>query len=164
MAANGLHAMALPPNTLVLVADGRKMLFLRNQGEDGHIDLVTEAHRARTDRKDSEMKSDAPGVMGQSAGHGRPSIEETDYHQLEEDRFASEAAEQLKHRALGGDFDSLAIIAPPKTLGELRKHLHSEVENRIVLELPKEMTNRPLPDIAAMLMGRSEPPETDRQD
>jgi protein required for attachment to host cells len=149
MAANGLHAMALPPNTLVLVADGRKMLFLRNQGEDGHIDLVTEAHRARTDRKDSEMKSDAPGVMGQSAGHGRPSIEETDYHQLEEDRFASEAAEQLKHRALGGDFDS---------------HLHSEVENRIVLELPKEMTNRPLPDIAAMLMGRSEPPETDRQD
>jgi protein required for attachment to host cells len=156
--------MALPPDTLILVADGRKMLLLRNQGEDGHIDLVTEAHHARADRKDSAMKTDAPGVTGQSAGHGRPSIEETDYHQLEEDRFATEAADQLKHRALGGDFESLAIIAPPKTLGELRKHLHGEVESRIILELPKEMTNRPLPDIAAMLMGRSEPPENDRGD
>lgn len=156
--------MTLPPNTLVLVADGTKMLFLRNEGKNGQIDLVTEAHHQREDRKDSEIKSDGPGLTGQSAGYGRPAVEETDFHQLEEDRYASNAADQLRIRALAGDFDALAIIAPPKTLGELRKHLHSEVEKRIVLDLPKEMTNRPLPDIAAMIMGRSEPPDTDRND
>ena len=154
--------MNLPHDTLVLVADGTKMLFLRNQGHGAQIDLVTEAHKERQDRKDSDMKTDGPGLTAQSGGYGRPAVEETDFHQLEEDRFAAEAANQLRHRALGGDFEALAIIAPPKTLGELRKHLHKEVEKRIVLELPKEMTNRPLPDIAAMLMGRSEPPETDR--
>lgn len=150
--------MTIPHNTLVLVADGVKMLFLRNQGHGGDIDLVTEAHHQRQDQKDHEIKADAPGLTAQCGGYGRPAVEETDFHQLEEDRFASEAAEQLRHRALGGDFDALVIVAPPKTLGELRKHLHTEVEKRIIMELSKEMTNRPIPDIAAMLMGRSEPP------
>lgn len=151
--------MTIPHNTLVLVADGTKMLFLRNQGQGDAIELVTEAHKERADRKDSEMKSDAPGLTAQSGGHGRPAVEEADFHQLEEDRFAADAAGQLRQRALAGDFEALVLIAPPRTLGELRKHLHKEVESRIVMELPKEMTNRPLPDIAAMLMGRSEPPD-----
>jgi protein required for attachment to host cells len=156
--------MTLPYNTLVLVADGTKMLFLRNEGEGQQLKLVTEAHKERQDRKDSDIKTDAPGLTAQSGGYGRPAVDETDFHQFEEDRFAAEAAEQLRVRALGGDFDALAIIAPPKTLGELRKHLHKAVESRIVMELPKEMTNRPLPDIAAMLMGRGESPDTDRND
>lgn len=150
--------MTIPHNTLVLVADGTKMLFLRNQGEGQQVDLVTEAHHQREDRKDHEIKSDGPGLTAQSGGYGRPAMDETDFHQLEEDRYAADAADQLRIRALAGDFDALAIVAPPKTLGELRKHLHKEVESRIVMELPKEMTNRPIPDIAAMLMGRSEPP------
>ena len=153
--------MALPHDTLVLVADGTKMLFLRNRGKGEQIDLVTEAHQERQDLKDSEIKSDAPGLNAQRGGYGRPAVEEADFHQLAEDRFAADAADQLRHRALGGDFEALAIVAPPKTLGELRKHFHKIVESRIVMELPKEMTNRPLPDIAAMMMGRSEPPETD---
>ena len=36
--------MNLPNNTLVLVADGRKMLFLRNHGDAAQIDLRVEAH------------------------------------------------------------------------------------------------------------------------
>ena len=156
--------MTLPHNTLVLVADGTKMLFLRNQGEGQQIELVTEAHHERQDRKDHELKTDGPGLTAQSGGYGRPAMEETDFHQQEEDRYAADAADQLRIRALAGDFEDLVLVAPPKTLGELRKHLHKEVESRIVMELPKEMTNRPLPDIAAMLMGRSEPPETDRED
>ena len=36
--------MPLPHNALVLVADGRKMLFFRNHGDEERIDLRTEAH------------------------------------------------------------------------------------------------------------------------
>lgn len=54
------------------------------------------------------------------------------------------------------DFEALIIIAPPRTLGELRKNLHSEVEKRVIMELAKEMTDRPIPDINAMLMTRSD--------
>src|SRR5687767_2163004 len=125
--------MALPNQALVLVADGRKMLFFRNHGDENQIDLRTEAHDFRQDAKDREMRTDAPGTQGQSFGYGRPAMDETDFHQLEEDRWAKDAAEELKKRALGNDFDALAIIAPPKTLGVLRKELHKEVERRIVL-------------------------------
>ena len=59
-------------------------------------------------------------------------------------------------RALAHDFEALIIVAPPRTLGELRKNLHAEVEKRIIMELAKEMTDRPIPDITAMLMTRSD--------
>src|SRR5687767_919930 len=131
--------MALPHQALVLVADGRKLLFLRNHGDQNQIDLRTEAHDFRDDRKDREIKSDAPGTMKQRWGDGRPAMDETDFHQLEEDRWAKDAAEELKRRALANDFEALAIIAPPKTLGVLRKEIHKDVERRIVLTLNKEM-------------------------
>lgn len=150
--------MALPNQALVLVADGRKMLFLRNHGDEDMIDLRTEAHDERDDRKDREIKSDAPGTQQQSFGYGRSTYEETDFHQLEEDRWAKDAAEELKKRALRNDFDVLAIIAPPKVLGVLRKELHKEVEKRIVLTLNKEMTDRPIPDIEELLVGEAAPP------
>ncbi len=154
-----LHSMSIPNNALILVADGTTILFLRNRGQGQQVDLVTEAYHHREDRKNHEIKSDAPGLTFQSGGYARPAVAETDFHQQDEDRYAADAADQLRIRALAGDFDALVIVAPPRTLGELRKHLHEEVEKRIVMELPKEMTNRPIPDIAAMLMGRSEMPD-----
>lgn len=150
--------MALPNQALVLVADGRKMLFLRNHGDEELIDLRTEAHDERQDRKDSDIKSDAPGTVQQSAGYGRSTYEETDFHQLDEDRWAKDAADELKKRALRNDFDALAIIAPPKVLGVLRKEFHKEVERRIVLTLNKEMTDRPIRDIEELLVGEAAPP------
>ena len=138
--------MNIPHNALILVVDGSTMLFLRNQGQGGNLDLVSEAQHQRDDQDGS-----AP-----TSGRGGASVHEGDYQQLDENRYAADAADQLRMRALAGDFEALVIIAPPKTLGELRKHLHKEVESLIVMELPKEMTNRPLPDIAAMLTGRSD--------
>ena len=58
--------MALPHRALVLVADGKKVLFLRNHGDQNQIDLRTESHDARKDRKDSEIKTDAPGATKQT--------------------------------------------------------------------------------------------------
>ena len=150
--------MALPHRALVLVADGTKVLFLRNHGDQNQIDLRTESHDAREDRKDREIKTDAPGTMKQSMGYGRPSYEETDFQQQEQDRWVKDAAEALKKRALRNDFEALAIIAPPKSLGVMRKEFHKEVERRIVLTVNKEMTDRPIPDIEELLVGEAAPP------
>lgn len=152
--------MPLPNNALVLVADGRKFLFLRNHGDAAQIDLRTEAHDEQSLPKDSDIKSDlagqspAPGGTGLAGG----TMGETDYQQQAEDRWAKDLGEALRKRALSNDFEALAIVAPPKTLGVLRKSLHKEVERRIVLELSKEMTDRPIPDIEALLEGEAAPP------
>ena len=159
--------MPLPHNALVLVADGRKMLFLRNQGDENQIDLRTESHDERQDRKDRYYRTDAVGASAATAGAGgpggqsggRPAMEETDFHQQEEDRWVKEAAEELKKRVLRQDFEALAIVAPPKALGVLKKCLHKEVEKRIVCTVDKEMTGRPIPDIEALLNGHTAPEE-----
>jgi protein required for attachment to host cells len=143
--------MRLPHNALVLVADGRKMLFFRNHGDENQIDLRTEAHDAREDRKDRDLKTDAPGTTQQSLGFGHSTYEETDFHQQEEDRWIRDAADELKKRALSNDFNALAIVAPPKALGVMKRHFHKEVAKRIVHTINKEMSGRPITDIEALL-------------
>jgi protein required for attachment to host cells len=152
-------SMPLPHNALVLVADGRKMLLFRNHGDENQIDLRTEAHDARRDRKDREIKTDAPGTVKQSAGYGRSTYEEPDFQQQEEDRWIKDAADELKARVLRNDFDALAIVAPPKALGILKKCLHKEVQRRIVCTVNKEMSGRPIPDIEGLLDGHTAPEE-----
>ncbi len=72
--------MAIPHGALVLVADGKKMLFLRNHGDSGMIDLRTESHDERSDPMDRDIKTDAPGVQSSSVGSGRNTMDETDFH------------------------------------------------------------------------------------
>ena len=150
--------MPFPNQALVFVTDGRKMLFLRNQGDENQLDLRTEAHDEREERKDREIRSDGPGTQKQSFGYGRPAMEETDFHQQDEDRWVKDAAERLKQRALRNDYEALVIVAPPKALGVLRKELHKEVERRVVATFNKEMTDRPIPDIEDLLVGEAAPP------
>jgi|SRR5687767_7974584 len=150
--------MPIPNQALIFVTDGRKMLFLRNHGDENQLDLRTEAHDEREDRKDREIRSDGPGTQKQSFGYGRPAMEETDFHQQDEDRWVKDAADKLKQRALRNDFDALVIVAPPKALGVLRKELHKEVERRVVATFNKEMTDRPIPDIEDLLVGEAAPP------
>ncbi len=144
--------MNLPNNALVLVADGRKMLFLRNRGEGAQIDLRLEAHREQENAASHEQGTDAPGRSFSSVGARRSAMGETDFHQIEEDRFAAEAADLLRERALGGDFKSLVVVAPPRSLGELRKHYHKEVASRIVNEFHKDLTGCTIEEIEAALV------------
>lgn len=166
--------MEVPHNAFVLIADGRKSLFLRNEGDGTYPNLRVEHAEEHPNPADRDQKTDAAGGAsgsqmgagapaaaqggGTSGGHGglapsRGSMEETDYHQQEEDRFAAETADMLKRRALANGFDKLIVIAPPKILGELRKHYHKEVEHRLVGELAKDLTGHTIPDIEKALQA-----------
>lgn len=145
--------MQLPHDTFVVVADGRKMLFFRNDGDAAHPNLIVERKREQDNPTDREQGTDTPGRSFSSVGPGRSAYEETDFHQLEEDRFAAETAELLKKRALAGDFEKLVIVAPPKTLGELRKNYHKEVESRLIGEIDKTLTGHPVEEIEAALQA-----------
>ena len=143
--------MNLSHNTVVLVADGRKMLFLRNEGDGAHPNLIVERAEEHVDASTTEQGTDRPGRTQSSVGPGRNSYEQADFHQIEEDRFAAEAADMLKRRALANDFDKLIVVAPPRTLGELRKHYGKEVSDRLVGELDKDLTGHAIPDIEQAL-------------
>ena len=152
--------MQIDHDAMILVADGRKMLFFRNEGDTNQIDLRTEAHEERDDANhDGDLKTDAPGTSHSSVGPGRSSMEETDFKQQDEDNWVKDVAEKLRMRALKGDFEHLCIVAPPKALGVLRKELHKEVEKRVVCTINKEMSGRPIPDIEALIVSHTKADE-----
>jgi protein required for attachment to host cells len=145
-------AMQIPHDGFVLVADGRKSLFFRNEGDGDFPNLIVEREDAHPDAKDREIKSDEPGRAFSSTGGGsRSAYEETDFHQHEEDRFAAATAEMLKTRALRNDYETLVVVAPARTLGELRKHYHKEVQRRLVGEVAKDLVNVPVAEIEKIL-------------
>jgi protein required for attachment to host cells len=145
--------MQVPHKAFVVVADGRKMLFLRNEGDADYPNLQVERKREQDNPSNGEQTTDAPGRSFSSVGAGRSAYEETDFHQLEEDRFAAETAGLLKKRALENDFESLIIVAPPRTLGELRKNYHKEVAQRLTGEIDKDLTRHTLADIEKALIA-----------
>jgi protein required for attachment to host cells len=140
--------MQVPHNSVILVADGRKSLFFRNQGDADFPNLSVVEKDAHPNPAHHEQASD---LAGRASGTPGSSMEEVDFHQQEEDRFAADTAAMLKERALRNEFDALVVVAPPRTLGELRKHYHKEVEKRLIAELPKDLVNTPVPEIEKIL-------------
>jgi protein required for attachment to host cells len=143
--------MQLPHNSVVLVADGRKMLFLRNEGDVEFPNLVVEKAQEQDNPATRDQATDSAGRASSPQGGVQSSVEPTDFHQIEEDRFAADAADFLKTGALKNTYDSLIVVAPPKTLGELRKHYHKEVVSRLKGELDKDLTGHPIKDIEKAL-------------
>ncbi|MES3098496.1 host attachment family protein [Sphingomonas faeni] len=145
--------MHLPHNSVVLVADGRKMLFLRNEGDAEFSSLVVEKAQEQDNPATRDQATDSAGRASSPQGGVQSSVEPTDFHQIEEDRFAADAADFLKTGALKNKYDSLIVVAPPKTLGELRKHYHKEVSSRLKGELAKDLTGHPIEDIEKALQS-----------
>jgi protein required for attachment to host cells len=144
-------AMQIPHDSFVLVADGRKSLFFRNAGDAEFPNLAVEDKEVHANPDHHEQASDAAGRASNTLGS---SMEEVDFHAQEEDRFAAATAAMLKARALRNDFKTLVVVAPPRTLGELRKHYHKEVERRLVAEVAKDLVNVPVAEIEKILQAQ----------
>jgi len=149
--------MQVPHNAFVVVADGRKMLFLRNEGDAAFPNLQVEKklidkHNPDTHEQASDLAGGAMGTRTAGAQWGAGNMDEADFHQIEEDRFAAETADLLKQRALRNEFESLIIVAPPRTLGELRKHYHKTVSDRLAGEIDKDLTGHTVPQIEEALL------------
>ncbi len=146
----------VPHNSLILVGDGKKALFLRNKGNPYKVDLVVERILEQDNPPTREQGTDRPGrsianlgVAG--PGVARSAMAEVDWHHLAKERFADEIADALYRHAHANLFDRLVIIAPAKILGNLRKAFHAEVIDRIVAEIPKELTSHPVAEIERLI-------------
>jgi protein required for attachment to host cells len=143
--------MIIPTDTLVLVADGKRMLFLRNRGDAIQPDLRVEEVEKQDNPYQRDQARDEPGRAFAGFGAHRAAYNETDFHKMAEDNWAKDAAERLNKRALAKDFEQLVIAAPPKWLGELRKHLRPEVTNRVLGYVNKDLTHEPTDQLARHL-------------
>jgi protein required for attachment to host cells len=149
-----MHEQAeIPHNTLVLVGDGRKALFLRNSGAQMDIKLEVEHRLLHPAPPTHEMGTDRPGRTVSGPSDVRSAMEQTDWHQLEEDRFVDTIAGVLARAAAADPDLRIAIVLPPKALGHLRAGMSAALQKHVIAEIPKDLTHHPIPDIARHLRG-----------
>lgn len=143
----------IPHNAYVFVGDGRKALLLRNEGDARFLDLKTERVFADKNPPTHEQGTERPGRAHSSAGTGRSSVTQTDWHDLEEHKFAHEVAAALEKVVRERKAEALVVVAPPRTLADLRKAIHDDVKKKIVAEIDKDLTKHPVYDIERHLGG-----------
>lgn len=135
----------------VLVADGEKALFLRNEGdaEYPNLQVVREMHDDNPSTRD--QGTDRPGRMSDAGNGHHSAVQETDWHRIEKERFAHEIAGRLYKMAHRGDYQKIVLVAPPAVLGDMRKELHKEVQSRVSGEVAKELTNHRVDEIEKLI-------------
>ena len=127
----------IPKNALVLVADGRKALLLRNEGSGTEVSLREERRLSPQSR------------LGEGPSGSRP--EEQTPRQTDEATFAKQLTQTLHAMLQEREFDALVLVADPQTLGQLRGAMHKEVEKSLVRTLDKDLTNHTIAEIARAL-------------
>lgn len=147
--------LQLPHGALVFVGDGRKALFLRNQGDGTLPDLQVEQVFEHDNPPNHEQGSEAPGRVSKAIHSGqRSAVEGIDWHNLEEHRFARRVAAALEQAVRRKKVSALVVVAPPKTAADLRKAFHADIRALIVAEVHKDLTKHPIAEIEKHLMGR----------
>jgi protein required for attachment to host cells len=139
-------SLRLPLGTVVLIADGQKALVLRNKGDATYPDLrVERVFNAPANPPTHEQGTDKPP---RAIFEGRRSaIEATDWHAIAKERFADEVAAALASMRRSGRIDDLVIVAPPRTLAELRRMLPDEIRTIVRAEIDKDLTGHTVDDI-----------------
>jgi len=148
-----MSAIKLEHDMWVLVADGEKALFLRNEGDAQYPNLQVMREDHHENPPTREQGTDRPGRLNDASGEHRSAVADTDWHRIEKDRFADEIAERLYRMAHKGTFKKLVLVAQPQVLGEMRKKLHKEVADKVTGEVAKTLTNHSVSEIEKVLAG-----------
>jgi protein required for attachment to host cells len=121
--------MQYPHGTTIAVTDGQKLRVFRNTGNEQHLRLL--------ELPQPDIHAHSQGATRQHhSGAANPSE-----RHMTEDSYALAAAGWLNAQVLSGDIEQLYIVAPPRTLGELRRHYHQKLQDKLLGELGKEHTH-----------------------
>jgi protein required for attachment to host cells len=153
-AESHMRKLNIPHDAFVFVGDGRKALFLRNAGDEKFPDLKTERVFVDENPPTHEQGTDRPGRAFKRAGTTlRSAVEDTDWHDLEEHRFAQRVAAAMEQLVRERKVKSLVVVAPPRALADLRHAFHADVKARIIAEIDKDLTKHPVYEIEKHLVG-----------
>jgi protein required for attachment to host cells len=132
--------MMLPKGTTVAVADGEKLNLFRNAGDEAVLRLEPATH--------SDLDTGSQGSGSRRNSSGNP-----DASQSREDDFSIGIVDMLNKRVLDGNIDGLVMIAPPRALGEMRKHYHKALVGKLIGEIAKDLTGHGISDVETAIQS-----------
>jgi protein required for attachment to host cells len=130
--------MLLPHGAVIAVVDGQNFELYRNAGNEAEPEL------AALPTPKLEAHNHSGGTHHSSAANHAGSMVGYDAH-------AHAAAVWLNEQVLSHKLKDLVVIAPPRTLGELRKHYHKLTERAVIKELHKDLIGKQPRDIVEAL-------------
>lgn len=141
----------LKKGTWVVVTDSEKALFLRNltDHKDPHLEVMDTEEQENP--SDIEQSANRPGRMQDTGVQQMSAMDDTDWHELQKERFAADLSDMLYDAAHKGEYDRLILVAAPKVLGNLRDDMHKEVTSKVVSEIPKNLAGHPIPEIEKLV-------------
>jgi protein required for attachment to host cells len=131
----------------VVVCDGKKALLLENIGDTKVLNLRTREVHEQLDAKTSEQGTDKPGRSINSVDSRRSAVEQTDWHDQEEQRFLQRLASRLDAEVSAGNAKSVIMVAPPRALGVLRQAYSQNLRNALRAEIDKDFVRMPVTEI-----------------
>lgn len=144
----------LKNNGWLVIADGEKALFLRNDGDEKFPNLTVFRELEHENPPTRDQASDRAGRLNDgSGGTHRSAVQETDWHRIEKERFAKEIADRLYGHAHKNRFSEIVLVASPHVLGDLRKELHKEVQDKVIAEVAKDLTGHPVHEIEKLILA-----------
>lgn len=144
----------IPHNGWLLLCDGAKALVLRNEGNIEQLNLVPIDIELEHHAPTRELGTDRPGRVYQSEGGSRSAMQETDWHNQAEEGFVSHVAERFKAIVTGQNVDGIVLVAPPRVLGMLRKHLDPSMRTTVIAEVAKDLLKFSVSEIERYLSER----------
>lgn len=138
--------------TWVVVANGQYARILANEGAGKGLELVPGGELEGDDRQGRDIDADRPGRTFDSAGQGRHAKEpSSDPRQVLEEEFLRRVLEHVASAANRNAFDRLVLVAEPKALGFMRKHLTTPLKQKLLADMPKDLTKIATRDLAGPL-------------
>lgn len=133
--------------TWILVADGAQAKVFEHNGTGKGLSAVKDLQFEQEPLRSQDINTDRPGRRFDSGPNHRSGVEDSDPAQLRETRFVKDVADRLEQSQQEGRFERLIVAAAPTALGDLRQAFGDKIKQTIVAELPKDLTNVPMPQL-----------------
>ncbi len=127
--------MLLPHGTVFALVDGEKFELYRNAGNEAHPQLEPVAVPAVENTNYSSTARDHDKVSRLGFGAPKDKLD-----RMEERAHAVAVAEWLNQEVLQHRIASLVIMADPRSLGEMRRRYHKQLQNVLLCDVDATMT------------------------
>lgn len=143
--------MLVRKDSKVITVDGSRMAMFKNIGEAFAPVLELVEEHKNPSLRTAELGTGKPGRTFQSSSSRRATHELTDLQQQEEDRFVTGVAQRIEKIAAETKA-GVVLVAAPRALGVIRKHLKRETSAKLLAEIPKAFGPDDAEPIAKMLV------------
>lgn len=138
--------------TWILIADGARAKVYQNLGPGTGLRETDFPEMFASHVPSRDIHADGPGRMQSAPGGVVHRMDYTsDPHREQKRDFAGDIAGFLKLQERENAFDDLIIVAPPKTLGDLRDALDKSVARHVTIEVAQDLTKIPVHELSAHL-------------